>query len=148
MPYAAAAAAAAAAAMNLSPIVLQKDPVPEQCEALNLGKKGTNNNNAGENEEDGQPMVKRIKTERSPPSPPKIEAIISPSVSPNAVVMTENIPARESDSPERSGTDNGEDGNDNDNTIEMDIDVTAAAGEFLFRCVVYFRLAISRSILK
>lgn len=141
-------AAAAAAALNLSPaVVMQKAPVPEQCEALNLGKKnpaGTNNNNAGENEEEPQPPpVKRIKTEWSPPqSLQKAQAAVSGPASPKCAAAGSpkpagSPPAREPNaSPGLSGgggsgsgsggvVDDDDDNTDDNGTIEMDIDVSA-----------------------
>lgn len=118
-------AATVAAAMNLSPIVLQqKGPVPEQCEALNLGKKcaGTNNNNAGEN--DDEPTAKRIKTE--PSTGESAQPQVSRPTSPKTAKSPS--PVRDSISPGRVSADenNDKDGDDrNNNMIEMDIDVSA-----------------------
>ncbi|VVC39168.1 Hypothetical protein CINCED_3A022864 [Cinara cedri] len=143
-------AAAAAAALNLSPaVVMQKVPVPEQCEALNLGKKnpaGTNNNNAGENDEESQPPPsKRIKTEWSPPlSLHKVQAVASRPASPkNAAAVSPRptgSPVRESiSSPGRSGgeddDDDNTDANSDNNMIEMDIDVSAGMPSGLKICV-------------
>jgi len=127
--------ASAPAAINLqrqSPVALHPNngppAVPEQCEALNLGKKdqGTNNNNAGENED--EPEQKRIKTERSPR-----DVVVSRSVSPKASperfpAPTGSSPVRESvSSPERNGDDLCRDSN---GTIEMDINVSAGKCNF------------------
>lgn len=117
--------------MNLSPIALQKVPVPEQCEALNLGKKsqGTNNNNAGENEDDRPPSAKRIKMERaSPPQSTRVTTISRPAsqkTSPNAATVSS--PIREPSSPCADNSENGNNNNNNgDSTIEMDIDVSTS----------------------
>lgn len=110
-------AAAVAAAMNLSPIVLQqKGLIPEQCEALNLGKKcqGTNNNNAGEN--DDEPTAKRIKAEHSPGGANENKE--SPK-------MKSPSPVRNSISPGRISADENENDDHSSNIIEMDIDVSA-----------------------
>lgn len=116
------------AAMNLqrqSPVALRSNNGPEQCEALNLGKKdqGTNNNNAGENEE--EPDQKRIKKERSPrvivASRPGSPKMTSPERFPAPTI---NSPIRESStSPERNGDDKAADCSNG--TIEMDISVSA-----------------------
>lgn len=125
LPY-----AAAAAAINLSPISLQKVPLPEQCEALNLGKKnqGMNNNNTGENEDDHPPSVKRIKTERaSSPQLARVTAVSRPTSaksSPNTVAA--GSPVREPNSPCTENGENSNNNNNNDNTIEMDIDVSTS----------------------
>eukprot|EP00102_Acyrthosiphon_pisum_P027056 XP_016664266.1 PREDICTED: uncharacterized protein LOC100168299 [Acyrthosiphon pisum] len=126
--------ASAPAAMNLqrqSPVALQPingpPAVPEQCEALNLGKKdqGTNNNNAGENEDepDQRHDKKRIKTERSPQAV-VVSRPASPKTSPERLpAPTGSSPGRESaTSPERNGEDLCRDSN---GTIEMDINVSA-----------------------
>ncbi|XP_022171974.1 uncharacterized protein LOC111034876 [Myzus persicae] len=123
--------ASAPAAMNLqrqSPVALHPNngppAVPEQCEALNLGKKdqGTNNNNAGENED--EPDQKRVKTERSPRGA-VVSRPVSPKMSPERFpAPTGSSPVRESaaTSPERNGDDLCRDSN---GTIEMDINVSA-----------------------
>ncbi|XP_025412207.1 protein dead ringer homolog [Sipha flava] len=125
-------AAAVAAAMNLSPVVLQqKGPIPEQCEALNLGKKcqGTNNNNAGEN--DDEPTAKRIKSDYSPGG---ASAKLSRPASPKIKSLS---PVRNSISPGRVSADENEnDGDDrNSNMIEMEIDVSAGMSNGLNICV-------------
>lgn len=109
-----------ATAMNLCPTVLQKETVPEQCEALNLGKKNrnTNNNNAGEN--DDEPSAKRIKTERSSSSPSAVsrrspEDVGSKTVSSPRAVSSE----REPHSP----------GPRAEEAIEMDVEVTAGKSD-------------------
>jgi len=125
----------APAAMNLqrqSPVTLHPNngppAVPEQCEALNLGKKdqGTNNNNAGENED--EPDLKRIKTERSPRGV-EVSRPASPKKSPEQLpAPTGSSPVRESStSPERNGDDLCRDSN---GTIEMDINVSAGKRNF------------------
>ncbi|CAH1737952.1 protein dead ringer homolog [Aphis gossypii] len=114
------------AAMNLqrqSPVALHSNNGPEQCEALNLGKKdqGTNNNNAGENED--EPDQKRIKKERSPRAI-VVSRPVSPKTSPERFpAPTGSSPIRESaTSPERNDDNQAMESN---GTIEMDIDVSA-----------------------
>jgi len=120
--------------MNLqrqSPVALHPingpPAVPEQCEALNLGKKdqGTNNNNAGENEDESDQRhdQKRIKMERSPQAV-VVSRPASPKTSPERFpAPTGSSPVRESaTSPERNGEDLCRDSN---GTIEMDINVSA-----------------------
>jgi len=116
--------------MNLqrqSPVTLHPNngqpAIPEQREALNLGKKehGTNNNNAGENED--EPDLKRIKTELSPRGV-EVSRPNSPKTSPKQFpAPTGSSPVRQSStSPERNGDDLC---SDNNGTIEMDINVSA-----------------------
>jgi len=125
--------------MNLqrqSPVALHPingpPAVPEQCEALNLGKKdqGTNNNNAGENENesDQRQDQKRIKMERSPQAV-AVSRPASPKTSPERFpAPTGSSPVRESaTSPERNGEDLCRDSN---GTIEMDINVSAGKCNF------------------
>jgi len=97
--------------MNLSPVA-SSQKAPEQCEALNLGKKpqGANNNNAGEHDEqDAQPSAKRVRTGGSSSTPPRAEVAVGPRSSPGSGV--------------RDPADYYGDGDDD--AIEMDIDVTA-----------------------
>lgn len=126
--------------MNLqrqSPVALHSNNVapaaPEQCEALNLGKKnrGTNNNNAGENEDElnqGHDQ-KRIKMERSTSPPQAVSASSKTSPEPFSA-PTGSSPARESAvvSPELNGDDQSD---DNSGTIEMDIDVSAGKHSYV-----------------
>lgn len=106
--------------------------VPEQCEALNLGKKdqGTNNNNTGENEDepDQKHDQKRIKMERSPRAV-TASRLASPKMSPERFpAPTGSSPVRESaTSPERNGEDLRRDSN---GTIEMDINVSTGKCNF------------------
>jgi hypothetical protein len=134
-PSAAAAAAAAytaAAALNLSPVykgsmvnAAAAADVPEQSEALNLGKKRTCNNNGSEDErERGDEASKRIKMEPRP-SPPlgyssgdEAKASDADSPPPTAAdVVRYALDARRESPPV------------DEDVVEMDINTSSTAGE-------------------
>jgi len=154
-PSAAAAAAAAAytaaAALNLTPTYkgqpMSVVVVPEQSEALNLGKKRTSNNNNSEDEDvdgdgdgpdeyDGEresmsSAAKRIKTERS--SPP-VSGCSSDDEKAVAKATSNGSPSP----PQPSAADDAEYRSDmrrssspiDEDVVEMDINTSASAGEY------------------
>jgi len=154
-PSAAAAAAAAAytaaAALNLTPAYkgqpMSVAVVPEQSEALNLGKKRTSNNNNSEDEDldgdgpheyDGRresmsSASKRIKMERS--SPP-ISGCSSDEEKAAAKVTSNGSPSPQQpsaadDAEYRSDTRRSSSPIDED-VVEMDINTSASAGEYTY----------------
>lgn len=145
-------AVAAASAMNLqsSLVMTQKGPtpMPEQCEALNLGKKSAaNNNNAGENED--EPSAKRLKTaERSPPRVQQVATNSRPVTpireschTPEQIVADgDDEDGGGSDGGRDGGSDDKNDGNNNSNMIEMDIDVSAGKLYYLYATKCYLLL--------
>lgn len=137
---AAAAAYTAATALNLTPTYkgqpMSVVVVPEQSEALNLGKKRTSNNNNSEDEDEGgrdsmSSAAKRIKTERS--SPPaggcssddeKATAKATSNGSPSPPQPSTADDAAYRPDMRRSSSPMDED------VVEMDINTSASAGMF------------------